>query len=99
MPPGPCNTPRRPWEALSWPTCAPAPSRILVAGMSLAAVAALLYRAVGDAQMLVILLGGALAAWTFAACDDGGGDGDVDVIVIQWQPPDSFGIWDFVIKI
>jgi putative ABC transport system permease protein len=36
----------------------PAPSRILVAGLSLAAVAALLYRSVGDAQMLVILLGG-----------------------------------------
>ncbi|MDJ0907494.1 MAG: ABC transporter permease, partial [Woeseiaceae bacterium] len=36
----------------------PAPSRILVGGLSLSAVAALLYRAVGDAQMLVILLGG-----------------------------------------
>lgn len=36
----------------------PTPSRLLVAGMSLAAVAALLYTSVGDAQMLVILLGG-----------------------------------------
>lgn len=36
----------------------PAPSRILVAGLSLSAVAALLYGSVGDALMLVILLGG-----------------------------------------
>ncbi|MGI9272335.1 MAG: ABC transporter permease [Woeseiaceae bacterium] len=36
----------------------PAPSRLLVAGLSLAAVAALLYRAVGDARMLLIMLGG-----------------------------------------
>ena len=36
----------------------PAPSRILVAGMSLAAVATLLYRSVGDVRMLVILIGG-----------------------------------------
>jgi putative ABC transport system permease protein len=36
----------------------PAPSRLLVGGLSLAAVAALLYRSVGDATMLVILLGG-----------------------------------------
>jgi putative ABC transport system permease protein len=36
----------------------PAPSRLLVAGLSLAAVAALLYRSVGDARMLAILLGG-----------------------------------------
>ncbi len=36
----------------------PSPSRVLVAGLSLAAVAALLYRSVGDATMLVILLGG-----------------------------------------
>ncbi len=36
----------------------PSPSRILVAGLSLAAVAALLYSSVGDATMLVILLGG-----------------------------------------
>jgi len=36
----------------------PAPSRLLVAGLSLAAVAALLYRSVGDATMLGILLAG-----------------------------------------
>jgi putative ABC transport system permease protein len=36
----------------------PAPSRLLVAGMSLAAVAGLVYRAVGDARMLLILLCG-----------------------------------------
>ncbi len=36
----------------------PAPSRLLVAGLSLAAVAALVYRSVGDARMLAILLGG-----------------------------------------
>ncbi len=39
----------------------PAPSRIFVAGLSLAAVALLLYRAVGDARMLVIVLGGIVA--------------------------------------
>ena len=36
----------------------PAPSRLLVAGLSLAAVAALLYRSVGDVRMLFVLLGG-----------------------------------------
>ncbi len=36
----------------------PSPSRVLVAGLSLAAVAMLLYRSVGDAKMLVIVLGG-----------------------------------------
>jgi len=36
----------------------PAPSRILVGGLALAAVAALLYRSVGDARMLFILIGG-----------------------------------------
>jgi putative ABC transport system permease protein len=36
----------------------PAPSRMLVGGVSLAAVAALLYNTVGDARMLVIVLGG-----------------------------------------
>ena len=36
----------------------PAPSRVLVAGLSLAAVAALLYQSVGDVLMLAILLGG-----------------------------------------
>jgi putative ABC transport system permease protein len=50
------NTP--PLRVLRHDAMPPAPSRVLVAGMSLAAVAALLYRAVGDALMLVILLGG-----------------------------------------
>ena len=50
------NTP--PLRVLRHDEMPPAPSRILVAGLSLAAVAALLYRSVGDAQMLVILLGG-----------------------------------------
>ena len=50
------NTP--PLRVLRHDAMPPSPSRILVAGLSLAAVAALLYRAVGDAQMLVILLGG-----------------------------------------
>ena len=36
----------------------PAPSRLLVAGLALAAVAGLVYRAVGDARMLLILLCG-----------------------------------------
>jgi len=52
------NTP--PLRVLRHDAMPPAPSRILVAGLSLAAVAALLYRAVGDAQMLVILLGGVI---------------------------------------
>jgi putative ABC transport system permease protein len=50
------NTP--PLRVLRHDAMPPAPSRILVAGLSLAAVAALLYRSVGDAQMLAILLGG-----------------------------------------
>ncbi|MDH3336931.1 MAG: FtsX-like permease family protein, partial [Gammaproteobacteria bacterium] len=50
------NTP--PLRVLRHDAMPPAPSRVLVAGLSLAAVAALLYRAVGDAKMLVILLGG-----------------------------------------
>lgn len=50
------NTP--PLKVLRHDAMPPAPSRLLVAGMSLAAVAALLYRAVGDARMLIILLGG-----------------------------------------
>jgi putative ABC transport system permease protein len=50
------NTP--PLRVLRHDAMPPAPSRILVAGLSLAAVAALLYRSVGDARMLVILLGG-----------------------------------------
>jgi len=50
------NTP--PLKVLRHDAMPPAPSRLLVAGMSLAAVAALLYRSVGDALMLMILLGG-----------------------------------------
>ena len=50
------NTP--PLRVLRHDVMPPAPSRMLVAGLALAAVAALLYRSVGDAQMLVILLGG-----------------------------------------
>jgi putative ABC transport system permease protein len=50
------NTP--PLRVLRHDVMPPAPSRILVAGLSLAAVAALLYRSVGDPTMLVILLGG-----------------------------------------
>ncbi|HEX5787170.1 MAG TPA: FtsX-like permease family protein [Woeseiaceae bacterium] len=38
----------------------PAPSRILVAGASLLAVAGLLYQSVGDARLLVVVLGGIL---------------------------------------
>ncbi len=50
------NTP--PLRVLRHDAMPPAPSRILVVGMSLAAVAALLYRSVGDVRMLVILIGG-----------------------------------------
>jgi putative ABC transport system permease protein len=50
------NTP--PLRILRHDVMPPAPSRLLVAGLSLAAVAALLYRAVGDPRMLVILLVG-----------------------------------------
>ena len=50
------NTP--PLRILRHDEMPPAPSRILVAGLSLAAVAALLYRSVGDPLMLVIMLGG-----------------------------------------
>ena len=39
----------------------PPPSRLLVAGSSLVAVSLLLYRMIGDARMLVIVLGGMLA--------------------------------------
>lgn len=48
------NTP--PMRVLRHDMMPPAPSRMLVAGLSLLAVAALLYRAVGDARLLVILL-------------------------------------------
>ncbi|MCH9695129.1 MAG: FtsX-like permease family protein [Gammaproteobacteria bacterium] len=50
------NTP--PLRVLRHDAMPPAPSRLLVAGLSLAAVAALLYRSVGDARMLMILIGG-----------------------------------------
>jgi len=50
------NTP--PLRVLRHDEMPPAPSRLLVAGLSLAAVAALLYRSVGDARMLVYLIGG-----------------------------------------
>jgi putative ABC transport system permease protein len=50
------NTP--PLRVLRHDVMPPAPSRILVGGLSLAAVAALLYRSVGDPAMLVIVLGG-----------------------------------------
>ncbi len=50
------NTP--PLRVLRHDAMPPAPSRILVAGLSLAAVAALLYRSVGDPTMLLILLSG-----------------------------------------
>jgi putative ABC transport system permease protein len=50
------NTP--PLRVLRHDVMPPAPSRIFVAGLSLAAVAALLYRSVGDPTMLMIVLGG-----------------------------------------
>jgi putative ABC transport system permease protein len=50
------NTP--PLRVLRHDAMPPAPSRLLVVGLSLAAVAALLYRSVGDPRMLVILIGG-----------------------------------------
>jgi putative ABC transport system permease protein len=50
------NTP--PLRVLRHDVMPPAPSRLLVGGLSLAAVAALLYRSVGDPRMLVILIGG-----------------------------------------
>ena len=50
------NTP--PLRVLRHDAMPPAPSRIFVVGLSLAAVAALLYRSVGDPRMLVILIGG-----------------------------------------
>ncbi len=52
------NTP--PLRVLRHDAMPPAPSRLLVAGLSLAAVAALLYRSVGDPRMLAILIGGLL---------------------------------------
>ncbi len=52
------NTP--PLRVLRHDAMPPAPSRLLVVGLSLAAVAALLYRSVGDARMLLVLIGGIL---------------------------------------
>ncbi len=50
------NTP--PLRVLRHDAMPPAPSRLLVAGLSLAAVALLLYRSVGDARLLLYLIGG-----------------------------------------
>jgi putative ABC transport system permease protein len=50
------NTP--PLRVLRHDAMPPAPSRLFVAGLALAAVAAMLYRSVGDVRMLVILIGG-----------------------------------------
>ena len=50
------NTP--PLRVLRHDAMPPAPSRLLVAGLSLAAVAALLYQSVSDPLMLLIMLGG-----------------------------------------
>jgi putative ABC transport system permease protein len=52
------NTP--PLRVLRHDAMPPAPSRILVAGLSLLAVAAILYQAVGDATMLMIVLVGVI---------------------------------------
>lgn len=52
------NTP--PLRVLRHDAVPPAPSRVLVAGSSLLAVAALLYQSVGDARLLVIVLGGTI---------------------------------------
>jgi putative ABC transport system permease protein len=52
------NTP--PLKVLRHDAMPPPPSRLLVAGLSIVAVAALLYRAVPDGRMLAIVLGGLL---------------------------------------
>ena len=52
------NTP--PLRVLRHDEMPPAPSRLLVGGLSLASVAALLYRSVADPLMLLILIGGIL---------------------------------------
>ena len=52
------NTP--PLRVLRHDAMPPPPSRLLVAGTSLIAVAALLYQAIGDGLMLLIVLGGML---------------------------------------
>jgi putative ABC transport system permease protein len=56
------NTP--PLRVLRHDAMAPAPSRILVGGLALTAVAALLYQSVGDVRMLVILIGGIIVIAT-----------------------------------
>jgi len=53
------NTP--PLRVLRHDAMPPSPSRILVGGLSLAAVGVLLYRSVGDPRMLVVLIGGIIA--------------------------------------
>ena len=53
------NTP--PLRVLRHDAMPPSPSRILVGGLSLAAVGLLLYRSVGDPRMLVVLIGGIIA--------------------------------------
>ena len=50
------NTP--PLRVLRHDEMPPPPSRVFVVGLSLMAVAALLYQSVGDARMLVVLIGG-----------------------------------------
>jgi len=50
------NTP--PLRVLRHDAMPPAPSRLLVSGLALAAVAVMLYRSVGDLRMLAILIGG-----------------------------------------
>ncbi len=50
------NTP--PLRILRHDMMPPAPSRLLVSGLAMAAVSLLLYRSVGDMRMLIILLGG-----------------------------------------
>ena len=77
------NTP--PLRVLRHDAMPPAPSRILVAGLSLGAVTLLLYRSVGDPRMLFILLGGiiVIAASLYLV---GRGPGRVD-----W--PGSIGRW------
>lgn len=56
------NTP--PLRVLRHDAMPPAPSRIFVVGLALASVAALLYRSVGDARMLLILIGGIIVIAT-----------------------------------
>jgi len=56
------NTP--PLRVLRHDAMPPAPSKILVAGLALAAVAALLYRSIGDVRMLAIVIGGIMVIAT-----------------------------------